>query len=209
MKATTKLILYLVTTMTIVVYTGTAQARIKCWTNKDGIRECGDTVPPEYAQKGYKELTEEGIVVDEYERAQTKEEIEEARREQEIKAQEEKEAAEKERQDQILLNTFSNVDDIELTRDEKIAAIESSISLANKRNEKMQTDMEGLLEKAAAAERSGNKPSETLLKDIESLERQIKANDEFIANKRMEQESVKESYAENIERFNELKAEGR
>jgi hypothetical protein len=28
----------------------TADAAIKCWTNKEGVKECGDTVPPEYAQ---------------------------------------------------------------------------------------------------------------------------------------------------------------
>ncbi len=195
--------------MAVAVYTGTAQARIKCWTNNEGIKECGDTVPPEYAQKGHKELTEGGIVVDEYERALTKEEIEEARREQEIKAQEEKEAAEKARQDQILLDTFSNVDDIELTRDGKIKAIESQISHANRRNEKMQKDMEGLLEKAATAERAGKEPSETILKDIATLERQIKTNDTFIVEKRKEQEAVKEDYAIKIERFNKLKSEGR
>ena len=30
---------------------GTAQARMKCWTNNEGVRECGNSIPPEFAQK--------------------------------------------------------------------------------------------------------------------------------------------------------------
>ena len=35
-------------------------ARIKCWTNNEGVRECGNAVPPEYAQKGHKEVSKSG-----------------------------------------------------------------------------------------------------------------------------------------------------
>jgi len=46
-----------------------ASAGIKCWTNDDGVRECGNTVPPEYAQKSHRELTGEGITVSTTKRA--------------------------------------------------------------------------------------------------------------------------------------------
>ncbi len=52
-----------------------AHARIKCWTNKDDIRECGNVVPPEYSQKGHEELSDQGIVIDRKERAKTPEEL--------------------------------------------------------------------------------------------------------------------------------------
>ena len=55
------------------------QARMKCWTNNEGVKECGDTVPPEYTQQGYKELSKEGIVKDETKRVKTKEELEKER----------------------------------------------------------------------------------------------------------------------------------
>ena len=48
-----------------------AQARIKCWTNKDGVRECGESVPPEYAQKSHQELSDQGTVIEEQARAKT------------------------------------------------------------------------------------------------------------------------------------------
>ncbi len=205
MKVTKTFIPYLTIALIAITYTDISHARIKCWTNNEGVKECGDKVPPEYSQKGHQEISTQGVVVDEQERAKTEEELEEQRKLDAIKAEQERIVAEKEKQDQILLRTFSGVDEIELTRDGKIAAIESSIILANNRNEKLQGDMDVLLGKAAEAESSGKTPSEHLIKDMESKERQISNNKKFIEGKRADQEILKQEYAKNIERFKKLK----
>ena len=186
-----------------------SQAGIKCWTNKDGVKECGDKIPPEYSQTGHQELNKQGLVIDETERAKTGEELEEAKKTAAAKADEDRKVAEHVKKDQILLDTFSSVDDLQMARDGKIAAIESSINLAQKRNEKMQNDLNKWMEKAAAEERSGKAPSEELSKDIETLRGNIENNNAFIAEKRGEQEAVKESFAKDIERFNQLKSAGK
>ncbi|MGW8227457.1 MAG: hypothetical protein ACWGOW_01080, partial [Gammaproteobacteria bacterium] len=60
--------------------TATMAGSIKCWTNKDGVRECGAVVPPEYSQQRVEVMNERGIVVDVKEAAKTKEQLaEEAR----------------------------------------------------------------------------------------------------------------------------------
>jgi len=205
MKVTKTFIPYLTIALIAITYTDISHARIKCWTNNEGVKECGDKVPPEYSQKGHQEISTQGVVVDEQERAKTEEELEEQRKLDAIKAEQERIVAEKVKQDQILLRTFSGVDEIELTRDGKIAAIESSIILANNRNEKLQGDMDVLLGKAAEAESSGKTPSEHLIKDMESKERQISNNKKFIEEKRADQETLKQEYAKNIERFKKLK----
>ncbi|MCK5432246.1 MAG: hypothetical protein KAJ03_05845, partial [Gammaproteobacteria bacterium] len=61
-------------TMCLVMLSIPAQARIKCWENSDGVRECGEIVPPEYAQKSHKEISSQGITLEESERAKTEEE---------------------------------------------------------------------------------------------------------------------------------------
>ena len=55
-----------------IVLTNNAIARIKCWTNNEGNRECGDKIPPEYTQQGYKELDKSGLVREEKEKVKTK-----------------------------------------------------------------------------------------------------------------------------------------
>jgi len=192
--------------MSLVVISTSAQARIKCWENSDGVRECGKTIPPEYSQQGHEEISSQGVTVDKTERAQTEEERLEEERLAAIQAEEDAIKAEAAAQDKILLDTYSNTDDIQMTSDGKIAALDSTINLANKRNEKIQVNLDKDTATAAAAELAGKQPAEDLLKDIESLERQIKNNDKFIAEKRVEQEDIKKEYAAKIERFNQLKS---
>jgi len=190
----------------LVVISTSAQARIKCWENSDGVRECGKTIPPEYSQQGHEEISSQGVTVDKSERAKTEEERAEEERLAAIQAKEDAIKAEKAAQDKILLDTYSNTDDIQMTSDGKIAALESTINLANKRNEKIQVNLDKDTAAAAAAELAGKQPSEDLLKDIDSLERQIKNNDKFIVEKRVEQEDIKKEYAAKIEHFKQLKS---
>ncbi len=185
---------------------GSAQARMKCWTNNEGVRECGDRVPPEFAQQGHEEIGKGGLVREKTERAKTPEELaEEARL---AKIEEEKLKAEEQRQlqDRILLETFATEQDIERARDDRITAVDATIKLTQARNEKIQVDLDKRIAKAAADERAGKTPSKALLKDIDSLKRQINNNKDFMDNKRKEQEEIRQKFALDIERYRELKS---
>ncbi len=190
--------------MILFLMSSSASARIKCWENSDGVRECGEKVPPEYSQKGHEEISSQGITLEESDRAMTEEERAEEERlaaieEEKLRIKEEQAA-----QDKILMNTYSNTDDIQMTRDGTLAALDSTISLANKRNEKLQAELDKRTAAAAAEELAGKQPPEALLKDIKSLQRQVKNNDKFIADKNIEKEAVKKEYEEKIERYLEL-----
>lgn len=182
------------------------QAKMICWTNHDGVKECGDRLPPEYAQQEHQELNKKGMVVDETARAKTDEEIAEGKKQAEAEAEKERIAKESARNDKILLDTYGSVDDVEMARDGKIVTINSSISLAEKRGAKLQAEYDRQVNHAASAEREGKAPPEHLLEDIESLKRQIKINNDFIADSRKEEETVKAKYENDIKRFKELKA---
>ena len=190
--------------MGLLVLSTPAQARIKCWENSDGVRECGETVPPEYAQKSHREISNQGITLEESAKVKTEEERSEEEHLLAIQKEEEAKKAEAETQDKILLDTYSNTDDIQMTSDGKVAALESTIHLANTRNEKIQSALDKRTAAAAAEELAGKQPSEELLKDIRSLKRQVKNNDKFIADKRLEQEETRKEYANKIDRFVEL-----
>ena len=181
-----------------------AEARIKCWENSDGVRECSKNVPPEYSQQGHEEINSRGITVETSDRAKSDEERAEEDRLAAIQKEEDKRKAEAAAQDKILLDTYSNTDDIQMASDGKIAVLESNIKLANNRKEKIQTNLDKDTAKAAAEELAGKQPSEDLLKDIKSLERQVKDLDKFVADRRLEQETIKKEYAEKIARYNGL-----
>jgi hypothetical protein len=208
-----KICLYFVSVYLCLVCTGVEAVgagggkKLLCWTNSDGVKECGDKLPPEYAQEEHEELSKKtGSVVKETERAKTEEQLAEEKKQAAIKAEEERVAKEQTKKDKILLDTFTNVKDIEMARDSKITTLESSIAVTEKRGTKMQADLDNRINQAAASEREGKTPPEHLRKDIESLQRQIKSNNDFIATTRKEEEEVKASYGRDIARYKELTA---
>ena len=178
---------------------------LKRWQDADGNWHFGDTIPPEYAQQGHEEVSKQGIVREVKDRAKTDEEIAEEKRLAEIEKQKQMEAEKQARQDRILIDTFSNIEDIEAARDDALAAIDSRIILIEKQNESIQSDLDSRIQQAATQEKNGQKPNEDLLADIESLQKQIKTNQTAIDESRKEQEQVKANYQADIDRYKELK----
>jgi len=189
----------------LITLSNPAYARFKCWTNSEGIKECGEKVPPEYAQQGHQEMSKQGIVLEKKKRAKTKEEVEEEAKKAELLAKEQKAKDLKEKQDRILLDTFTSISDIEAVRDDKLAVIESSITLTKKRNEKTQEDLDKRIQAAASEERAGKAPNEALLKDINLLRARLSKNEAFIEDKAKEKEQVNVAAEVDIERFKRLK----
>ncbi len=186
-----------------------AHARIKCWTNKDDIRECGNVVPPEYSQKGHEELSDQGIVIDRKERAKTPEELEEERRLAAIQAEEDRKARKKEIADRVLLDTFSSEDDLVLAQDGKLAAIEQTIHVTESRIKKLQKSLNEIMSMAAEMERRGKPPADGTQNEIDVVRAQIAENRAYIKTLHKEQDAVRNAFESDLTRFKELKAAGR
>ena len=178
-------------------------ARMKCWTNSEGIKECGDKIPPEYTQQGYQELSKGGIVLEEKERIKTKEELEKAKKEAAIIAREEEKERNKKIHDKMLLETFVTIKEIETTRDEKIEAVESTIKITQKRIIKLQYLLDDELNQNSLDKQIDGKDKK--FNTAESLKEQISDNKKFIKNKIDEQGKIKKTYIEYISRFKKLK----
>lgn len=178
-------------------------ARMKCWTNSEGIKECGDKIPPEYIQQGYQELSKGGIVLEEKERIKTKEELEKAKKEAAIIAREKEKERNKKARDKMLLETFSNIEEIETARDQKIEAVESTIKITQKRIIKLQYLLDDELNQNSLDKQIDGKDKK--FNNAESLKEQISDNKKFIKNKIDEQRKIKKMYMEYIARFKKLK----
>lgn len=187
-----------------------AQAGIKCWTNKDGVRECGNVVPPEYAQKGHAELSNSGITIKETAAAKSPEVLEREKREAAEREQRERMRKQQETRqtaiDRVLLHTYTSEDEIQLTLKGKLEAIESRIKLAQNRVEKLEANLGKLREEAAQEERGGQSVSEQLKKNILQVERQIGSNQQYIKERRADQQVLREKSAQDLQRFRDLKS---
>jgi hypothetical protein len=178
---------------------------MKCWTNKEGVKECGNVVPPEYSQQETTEINKAGIATGKSERAKTPEELAQEKAQAEQKAMAEKTAADQAAKDRVLLETYNSEDDMIMARDGKVAAIDSQIKITQNYIEKLKQDLNARIGQAADLERRGEQPNEKLQGDIESVRGQIKQNEDFIATKKQEQDTLHKQFDTDLRRYHELK----
>ena len=183
--------------------------RIKCWTNNEGVRECGNVVPPEYAQKGHTTKSAAGVTTAVTKRAKTKEELEAERAEKERRKAEEREKARADalqaEKDRVLLSTYTSEEDLVLARNGKLAAIDSRIKHSRQVMAGLEKKLFGLQDKAAKRERSGKKLDKKLIDEITNTEKQIQDNRTFVADREKEKININEQSATDLARWRELK----
>jgi len=215
--------LYLIISFTLItsILISNAHARMKCWTNSDGVKECGDKVPPEYTQKGYQELSKGGIVTDETDKVKTKEELKKEKLEADAIARQQKKEKNKKSLDKMLLETFNSIDEIELAKEEKLKALASTIKITRKRIIKLQYQLDDIQDNNSIDDEENfedddedcvdddedcvDEKEEIFRKKVEALKNQIAENKNHLKNRIAETEKTKKLYIEYIARFKKLK----
>ena len=185
----------------------TQAGKLYKWVDENGQIRYGDRIPPQYARKSNETLNQQGITVDRQEAAKTPEQIAAAQRLEEAREAAERVQQEKDRKDRILLDTFTNEDEMVLTRDGKIEAIEAIIRVTNGRTEKLKLRLSELKTRAANIERSGKPVSDKLNAEISETRQQIAQNFTYVKSRSSDQQLIREQYEVDIARFRELQAE--
>ncbi|BAZ95387.1 hypothetical protein TspCOW1_27660 [Thiohalobacter sp. COW1] len=181
-------------------------ARLYKWVDEQGNVHYGDKVPPEYSRQERKVLNDQGVQVDTLEAAKTPEQIAEERRLEEIRREEERKAARQRAHDRMLLSTFTTEDDMIMTRDGKIAAIDSVIRITRGRIDKLEQEIEQDTRRAANLERAGRAVPKDLDERIAGNRERIQRYEDFIESKQAEQEAIRRQFEADIRRFRELRA---
>lgn len=197
-------------TVTVLTAPASAQAAIKCWTNKEGVRECGNVIPPEYAQQETRTVNERGITVDVKQRAKTQEELEATRAQRE---EEERRAAEEKRlkeerfaYDQMLLSTFTNEQDLINSRDRKLSSLDAIVEITTVAIDGLERKLADFKKRAAGLERSGNPIPADLKDDMAGVEKQIADKRLYIVSKKKEKADLTLKYEADLNRYRELKS---
>lgn len=205
MRATTPLFAALM----LALPTMPATAAIKCWTNSEGVRECGNEVPPEYAQQETRVLNRHGMTLEVQERAVSKEEREaqEQRRDtQEAALQDEQRRREEQaHSDRVLLATFASEQDIITARDRQVGALKDLVAYTRMNVEKLETKLDGYRKRAANLERSGKTIPPNLQQDMTTLQKQIENKRAYADTKEEELKALEQKYDQDLRRFRELK----
>ena len=168
------------------------------WVDKDGHVHYSDQLPPNEVDRAYSVINKGGVTIDSVEKAKTKEQLAEEKR---LKAQQE----EQKNYDHILLDTYSKVSDLEDTRDRYIASIEGVIKVSQHKLANLNNELDKLNKTAADLERGGKTMSKEMRQDITNIQSQIDRENNFILGQRAQQGEIREKFAADIKRFQELK----
>ena len=203
-------ILMLVTGIVLGLGSPNSQARkIVCWKNHEGVRECGNSVPPEFAQKSLERKSSMGLTLEKTERAKTQQELEQGRAETErlrkIKAEESRIATEQARKDRVLLQTFTTEEDLKLASEGKVAAIESRIKHSEQLVKKLEEARDDIQAEAAQIERGGKKVPENVAKKINDVQLQLDSTRGQINLRNSERVQLQQQFEADLARYRKLK----
>lgn len=184
---------------------GSASGRIICWKDKSGkVVGCGDIVPPEYQDNATKELDRHGVTIKQSDAALTPEQRKAQQAELERKQAEHLKKEAQQRQDRMLLDTYSQEKEIDHDRGRHVRGIESDI-------ESLQINLRSANTRQANARARAEQyktdkkpvPPETQ-DDINRFEGEKKKLENQIAQKRKDIAALNQKYDEFKKRYFEL-----
>ena len=194
---------------------GSAQSqgkRLYKWTDRNGVIQYGDKVPPEYANVDRNVLNDQGVAVGFVEGEVTEEE-------RAVIAEREKAAEavrlarlDVARRDRMLLETYLSVADIEDLRDRRLELLESQIKVTELYLSNLRERLVLLQEEASAFKpytTAADAPQipENLALDLSRTTASITVFEQTLARTRADQELLRSSFEKDIARFRELKGQ--
>jgi len=187
-------------------FVSSAQAGLYRWVDEEGNVHFTDKVPPkQYSSGRTTRITKDGLGREQIGRNKTKEELLREKELEQLRKEQLRLKEEQEQKDRILLNTFRNEDEIILTREGKLSAINAKIKLAENNLKRLKSNLEGLQSHAAEQERAGKKLTPSVLNNIKSTEDQIERNYNNILKGENDKDMIRQKYNDELSRFRQLK----
>ncbi|MBI5429793.1 MAG: DUF4124 domain-containing protein [Nitrosomonadales bacterium] len=184
-----------------------AAAKMYKWVDDQGVTHYGETVPPEYANKNRTELNQSGRVV----KTQDVLTPEERRAERDAKEQaeakkreEEKADLERERRDKMLVNTYSNVAEIDLARKRNLQQIELRISGINAQIKLTGDNLLGLQKEADGYTATNRKIPPSLQEDLQQTQARLDKLQKDLEKPAAEKAALEARYDADKARYREL-----
>jgi hypothetical protein len=179
-----------------------ASERFYCCTDVTGKYVCGDILPHACYGRGYRELGADGRTVREIAAPLTAEQraqrvVEEMRRQQDAIAEKEQR-----RKDQLLLDTYVSLDELEATRKRMLDDVRKSIGDAEERIAEIQAKRKKY-EEEAEFYRKKALPSE-IEKGLADTEFEIKAQESIIEARKKDMVALEDKFDEEHRRFLDL-----
>jgi hypothetical protein len=178
--------------------------KIQCWTDDEGQRACGDSVPPKYSHKEREIINEQGVLVEQKPRARTPEERVEEENERKRVAEEARKAERQHAYDRYLLESYQSVSDLEKTREERVKALETRMEIVQRAIESGQAQLDALVARKQSLQKGNFPPDKRLEQQIKEYRRAIIENPKALQQLKLERERIITQFDSDIARYQEL-----
>lgn len=190
----------------VVAQTSGSKQRISKCQDANGKWHYGDSAAEACAKSKIEVLSGEGIKKNEIAAPPTEAELADRERRKDELDREKRSTEENAKRDKILLSTYGHEDDILLVRDRKLAQIEATVKASNDTVKSLRAALGRLETQKQDEEKKDAKAAAQTGKSIQETQAQIERHEGSIAQKRKEQEQMRKQYAEELERYRELKS---
>ena len=191
--------------LTLALLPQAADAQSYRCVGKDGKKYYGSSIPPQCAGQAVEQLSAQGTVLKRIEAQESPEER--ARKEAATKREAETAAATKEtvRRNRALLATYSSEKDIQDARARALGENQRATKDVEARIEAVRAKRTGFARELASV-KAGTKPSAALTDDARNADIDLKAQEDLLAAKKAEGQTINARYDSDLQRFRELGA---
>lgn len=179
--------------------------KLYSWVDENGKTHFGNTVPPQYAQRGNAELNQRGVVIMKTDAALTPEQRKAKEEELAQQKEEEKKKLEQKRRDKALLNTYTTDKEIDLVRDRNLQQGELQLQSMDLRAKQVQPRLEQARKRSEAMVAKKKPLPPDLQQEIGETEKEMKRMQEMIQQKRTEMDTIRARFEDDKKRFRELR----
>ncbi|HLW73762.1 MAG TPA: DUF4124 domain-containing protein [Gammaproteobacteria bacterium] len=180
------------------------KAKVYKWVDKDGVVHYGSSIPPEYASQASEQLNSQGEVIKTQEAQKTPQQLAaEAQAQQQAQQQAQAQAAAKVH-DQVLLDTYTSVTDIERDRDSKLSAIDAQINVLNGALAGLQNSLAEYQSRTYELTGKGKPIPADLQKRIDDTQQQYVADQQQLQQERQHKQQVAQQFVDDIARYQVL-----
>lgn len=179
-------------------------AKMYRWTDENGRVFYSDQVPPAQSKFARNELSDTARVTKTIRAAKTVEQIALEARLDELRLEQEKIIAKQKANDKVLLSTFRNVDDLQMTLNGKLRALDAQQRVYERAIMNLKDNLAGEHKKAANVERRGFQVPKNILSEISKIEGKITATYLDIGKLDKKRSIIATKFAKDIERFSFL-----
>jgi hypothetical protein len=175
------------------------------WVDDAGNVHYSDKLPPTEAHRARTQLDEHGITVNKVDAAKTAEQLQQEAEQERLRLEQQRILEKQQAQDRVLLRTFRSEDDILMTRNGQIQAVETSIRVTESNIRRIKTALDDMQQRAARRELSGKPITARMREDIEKKRVALTEAYQSIIAREHDKNRIRQSFAKDLQRFRELK----